>query len=392
MKRICAIAFSHFPEEIRTRRETEALAEAGYHVDLICLRQKGQMKYERLNGITVYRISVKRCREGRLRYIWQYSIFTLLSFVKVTTLYIRRRYSIVHVHNMPDILIFSSLVPRILKAKVILDLHDPMPELYMTKYGLLKKQFMIKFLIFLEKLSCSFAHMVITPNISFARVFVSRSCKKKKMNIIMNTSQESIFFNRFGHSPQNIETNVKTFRLMFHGTIVERHGLSFALHAINAVHTHISNIVFDVYGDGDVVREFLRIRGLLKLDKIVNYHGTVSIEHIADAIQSIDAGLIPNIPGPFTQINLPTRIFEYLSFNKPVVAPRMTGIQDYFDEDSIFYFEPGNIDSLAGTIVDIYTNPIKRQTVIENGRNVYNKYQWKYEKLKLISCFNNLID
>ena len=30
---------------------------------------------------------------------------------------------------MPDFLVFSALIPKLLGAKVVLDLHDPMPEL-----------------------------------------------------------------------------------------------------------------------------------------------------------------------------------------------------------------------------------------------------------------------
>ena len=36
-----------------------------------------------------------------------------------------RRYDLVHVHNMPDILVFAALVPKVFGAKVVLDLHDP---------------------------------------------------------------------------------------------------------------------------------------------------------------------------------------------------------------------------------------------------------------------------
>jgi hypothetical protein len=38
---------------------------------------------------------------------------------------------------MPDVLVFSSLVPKLLGAKVVLDLHDPMPELMEAIFNLL---------------------------------------------------------------------------------------------------------------------------------------------------------------------------------------------------------------------------------------------------------------
>ena len=42
---------------------------------------------------------------------------------------------------MPDMLILSALVPKLLGAKVILDLHDPMPELMQAIFGLQETDF-----------------------------------------------------------------------------------------------------------------------------------------------------------------------------------------------------------------------------------------------------------
>ena len=49
---------------------------------------------------------------------------------------LRHRYDLIYIHNMPDILVFSALVPKAFGAKVILDQHDPMPELMMTIFNL----------------------------------------------------------------------------------------------------------------------------------------------------------------------------------------------------------------------------------------------------------------
>ena len=46
-----------------------------------------------------------------------------------------RDYDIVHVHNIPDFLVFSALVPKLTRARLILDIHDLVPELYAGKFG-----------------------------------------------------------------------------------------------------------------------------------------------------------------------------------------------------------------------------------------------------------------
>ena len=45
-ERVCFIRMNYFPEEAHVRKNAEALTEAGYDVDIICLRQKGEKARE----------------------------------------------------------------------------------------------------------------------------------------------------------------------------------------------------------------------------------------------------------------------------------------------------------------------------------------------------------
>ena len=136
-KRAAVLLFSYFPEDARPSRAAQALAAEGMTVDIICLqRDQTEPRRETLGGINVFRVPLKRCRGSKLRYLAQYSTFILRSFVQLAFRSMSRRYDLVHVHNMPDVLVFAALVPRMLGAKVILDLHDPMPELMQTIFGL----------------------------------------------------------------------------------------------------------------------------------------------------------------------------------------------------------------------------------------------------------------
>src|SRR6185312_5770487 len=97
-----------------------------------------------------------------LSYIGQYSSFLLTSLVYLAFRSLTRRYDFVHVHNMPDVLVFSALVPKILGAKVVLDLHDPMPELMQTIFQLPEDSFSVRVLKRFEKWSIGFADLVLT--------------------------------------------------------------------------------------------------------------------------------------------------------------------------------------------------------------------------------------
>jgi len=171
---------------------------------------------------------------------------------------------------------------------------------------------------------------------------------------------------------------------MYHGVIVERHGLDTALVAIARLRSRIPGLGFEVYGDGEYVGRFLQLRRELRLDDIVVYRGSVPQEDIPAAISRCSVGLIPNNRGPFTEINLPTRIFEYLSMQRPVIAPRTRGILDYFQENEMFYFEPGDPESLCRALLSVYEDPEAARANMERGRAVYLQHTWQGEREKLV--------
>jgi len=388
--KIAMVVFSYYPEDVRVCREAEALANASMSVDVFCLKYNYESKKEVINGVTIHRLPIQRKRTGRLHYLWRYAYFTFLNFIILSIKHLYKHYALIHVHNMPDILVFSSIIPRLFGCKVILDLHDPMPEVYMTKYSINSSHPIIRFLILLEKLSIRFSNLVITPNISFRDLFISRGCPQEKIKTVMNSPDEKIFSNSLSNN--NIKRkNDNEFRIMFHGSIVERHGLDMAARAIKKIHNQIPNVVFHVYGKGEFVESFLKIIKELKLEDTVFYDGYVTHKTIPKKIELIDVGLIPNKRNPFTNINMPTRIFEYLNKGKPVIVPKTKGILDYFNKDSIYYFEPNNEKDLAKVIMDVYFNPRRRREVVKRGVEVYKKHRWELQREYFIGLVAELL-
>ena len=390
MYRIAMVVFSYYPSDVRVRREAETLIEAGMEVDVICLKEKGQKSRENIYGVNIYRIDIQRQRLNKLRYIWEYLYFSTKVFVNLTFLFFHKRYHIIHVHNMPEFLVFCALLPRLAGAKILLDLHDPTPEVYMTKYSIKETHPFIFLLYILERYSIRFSHRIITPNIAFRNLFISRGCPDWKITVVMNSPIERIFHSNTATSRLPIHPNKDSFIVMYHGTIVERHGLTFSLLAFKKIREEIPGLIFKVYGEGDDVEYFLKEVKRLGLEDIVEYHGFVQNEVIAKTIESIDVGIIPNLKSPFTDLNMPVRIFEYLAIGKPVIVPKTKGICDYFDEHSINFFKTGNVSSLVESILKIYREPEKQEEIIQNGVNIYNKYRWDIQRKQFINLVKSL--
>jgi glycosyltransferase involved in cell wall biosynthesis len=382
MIKVAAVLYSYYPQDVRPRRESEALVEAGMKVDMICCKLQSQQTEETVRGVRTFRLPMRKKRAGKLTYIIEYLTFILRSSAKLSKLHLREKYDIIHVHNMPDVLVFAAILPKLMGAKILLDLHDPMPELFMTKYSVPETHPLIRFLAFLEKLSIMFADQVITPNIAFRELFIARGCPENKISIVMNTPVENIF-------SQDEETvrdpkDREKFVIMFHGTIFERHGVDTALEAVANLRKQIPGIEFRVFGDGDYVEEFRELIRSHNIEDVVKYHGPVSWEQISKEIKSIDVGIIPNKKTPFTEVNFPVRIFEYLSLGKAVIAPKTKGVLDYFDDDSIFFFEAGDTSSLCDTILKVYQDKERRSDVIRKGMEIYKKHKWELQRKSFV--------
>ncbi|HXH66587.1 MAG TPA: glycosyltransferase, partial [Candidatus Limnocylindrales bacterium] len=266
-KRVAMVTYSSYPEDERPRRAIDAFRDAGMTIDLICLGQGNSAKRETSDDLHVLRIPMKHRRGGKLTYAFQYGSFIFISSLIFALRAITRRYDLVYVHNMPDILVLSALVPKALGARVILDLHDPMPELMTTIYDLDQDSFSVRFIRAMEKWSIARTNLVITVNLACKRIFAARSCQQEKILVVMNTPDSRIFpFHeaREQHSTQRDRT--KPFVMMYHGTLVERNGLNLAVEALAIAREKMPGTELRVYGPStpflERVMEVVQAKGL----------------------------------------------------------------------------------------------------------------------------------
>lgn len=393
-KRGAVLLFSHYPADPRPRRAAEALAGEGVTIDLICLQEKpGEPKRENVNGVNVLRIPLKRRRRGKISYAWQYSAFIAISFAYLTIRSLLRRYDFVHVHNMPDVLVFSALVPKAFGARVVLDLHDPMPELMEAIFNLPKESTNVRLLKQMEKHSIAFADRVLTVSETFRQLFGERSCAPEKIKVVVNSPDEAIFRFRAPSSPEADGANsARPFVILYHGSLLRRNGLDLAVDALEIARKSVPGARLVVCGTRtpflEEVMKSVQARGL---EKSVDYLGARNLEGIVEAINGCDIGVIPNHRNIFTELNTPTRIFECLALGKPVIAPRARGIQDYFGDEDLVYFNLGSASDLAEKITYAFFHPHEVEQIVKRGQQIYLRHRWSSEKSNLLNAFAELV-
>lgn len=377
-KRHCMVVHAYYPiGEPRVEREALALVAKGFQVDLICLKDQGEPETEQIEGINIYRLPVRRHKgKGIFIQLLEYFSFFFLAFFKLTSLQWKKHYAVVQVHNLPDFLIFCAMIPKIMGARLILDLHDLMPEFYAGRFNQDLNALPIRLLRLQERISCAFADQVITVTSLWRETLIQRGIPAEKIVVVMNVANDRIFQRQMrSNLPSG---NGQPFRLIYHGTLAERYGIDLAIRAVDQLRASIPNIHLTIHGKGEYLETLVQLKDQLDLDPYVVFSTQyMPIADLPKLIGKAHVGLVPYRQDIFTDGILPTKMMEYVAVGIPVVAARTAAISAYFDENMVRYFTPGDVNDLANSILSLYLNQDLIKQLPINADQFSQRYNWK---------------
>ena len=366
MKTICMIVQSLYPQDERVRREAEALERTGVAVDVICLQGGKQEKEEEFGLVHAYRIMREGPKQSLAQYIWLSVRFAVASFRKLQSLAPARDYKLVQVHNMPDFLVFAGLFQKMRGRPLVLDLHDLSVELFGSRWSKRKAGFLIPLVRAVEKISCAFSNRLITASHGFKESLIRRGVRADKITLVLNTADPHIF--KFDES-RSFHRIVRGARLLYHGTVAERFGLTKAIDAVGHLQHLVPGSILNVYGQYSPEYRFTlqkRIRDLGLTDKVF-LNGFKPLEEVHKIICDSDIGVVPYLSDPFMNLALSTKTFEYTATGLPVVASRLRSLTSIFDDHCITFADPASSEDLAQKIAGLCLNPRRRRTQVRHA-------------------------
>ncbi len=388
LKRICIIRQWYCPIDPRVRKEAQTLVGMDYKVDLICLRKSGEKKRESTSGINIYRLPITHRRGSKFRYIVEYSTFFVFSFAMLSLLWFKNRYNVIQVNTMPDLLVFVTILPRLFGARIVLDMHEAMPEVYMDKYGVDRNKPIIRVLEYIEKLAIRYAHCVITVTEQMKQAFVDRGALASKIFVVLNVPHDKIFYPIV--SQGSYKRGHNEFILVSHGTIAKKYGLDTAIRAVAILKEKIPCIQLKIVGEGEYLSELVKLAKNLGIERHVQFTGNIPVEKIPEVIMQADIGLVTVKKGLNWDLTHTNKMYEYLAMGTPIVISRMSAVEAYFNESSLMFFEPENEKDLVTKILYLYRHPEKRRELIRNANRYNEEYNWKKEKQKYCHLVDSL--
>jgi glycosyltransferase involved in cell wall biosynthesis len=387
-KNICIVVQNYYDTDPRVRREAEALLQAGFQVDVLGLMppSRGEKCYQ-MNGVQIYTLHVDKSRGGKISYLLEYLTYFLMAFFWLTKQTFWRRYDIVQVCTLPDFLVFATLIPKLFGTKIVLDMHEVMPEFYISKYQVSESSWMIRALKWQEKASMKFADRIITINEPICQLLVSRGADPEKVTIIMNSSDESLFSGVINNPGQNTDG---IFRMMYHGTVTRIYGLDIAVRALSIAQESIPIAELWIIGEGPEVENLKSLSSQLLLGDKVKFIGSMPQQEIPSWLAQCTLGILPTRKDVFLDLSFSNKLTEYIIMKKPVIVSRLKAIQYYFSDKALAYFDPENENDLARKMIEIYDNISLRERLVEQADKEYLPIRWDVMKQRYINLLSSL--
>lgn len=384
MKNICFIVQEYYPKDPRVKKFVELLLSKNFCVDVISLKSHDLPAKEHSGNLNIYRVGLEKKRAGLKRYLLEYIVFFWAAFIKVTTLYFKRKYKVIHVNTLPDFLVFSAIIPKLFGAKVLLDMHEIAPEFFMVKFNKTRKDFVIKLLIFIEKISLRFADYSLTVTDAIKNIFIKRDIQENKISVIMNVPEKTSLKKR----AFSLKTN---FNLVYHGTLTSLYSLDIAIKAVAEVKNKIPHICLNIFGEGQEEENLRNLVSEMSLTQNVIFHGYLNHQQMMKDLDKMDVGVLPIQRNIFIDLSFSNKLAEYVSLGIPVIITDMPSVKEYFKDSSLFYFD-GSFAKLGEIILEIYNNETILDQKIESAKDDYALINWDIMSERYMKIINRLME
>jgi glycosyltransferase involved in cell wall biosynthesis len=378
------------PFDRRVWQEATTLAAHGYGVSIVCPTGKGcEAEYEEIDGIHIYRYTLRTEGEGALGYLLEYSAALWHSFRLAWRVRKRHGFDVIHACNPPDLLfIVAVFFKRVFGTRFLFDHHDINPELYEAKFG--RRDFFWKLMVWLERRTFAAADVSIATNESYKRIAVERGGMPPERVHVVRSGPK---LDRLRIQPPRPELKKgRRYLVGYVGVMGKQEGIDYLLRAVRHVVHDMGrhDVHFGLVGGGTSLEEMKRLAEELGVAEFVTFTGRVSDEDLLDMLNTSDVCVNPDVVNEMNDKSTMNKIMEYMALAKPIVQFDLTEGR-FSAQDASLYALPNDSDDMGRKIVELLDDPERRRSMGEFGRSrVESALEWQYEAPKLLRAYEEL--
>ena len=357
--------FKELKEKISENDTIEVITTKPNRYDSYKVKING---YEEIyNNIIINRIEIPNHKNGLIGQIKSFKVFYLKT-LKIVSL---KKYDIVYASSSRLFTAYlGAKIAEKKNAKLYLDIRDifreGIVEIFKNK---IIKFFLDIFLRPLEYITFSRADHINLVSKGFASYF--EKYKKCSKSYFTNGIDDVFLEKKERHLTNLIENNPK--KIMYAGNIGEGQGLDLIIpHAALQLSNEYQFIIF---GDGGSKQKLINKIEALNL-KNVFIHDPIDRKTLIEEYENADFLFLHlNKYKAFERV-LPSKIFEYATFNKPIIAGVGGYAASFLKEEmeNVILFVPGDIESLVKQLSSFQYSTMHRSSFLEKfSRKSINK-------------------
>ena len=378
-----------YPRDFRVRREALALRDHGCDVSVVCPREDGQPWRERVDGVAVYRFPWPPGGSGLLGYLLEFGYATLAILGFSLWVWLRRGVDVVHAANPPDTLFIVGAVFKLLGKRFVFDHHDLSPEIYLSRFGHRKQDFLYRTLRFLERCSLKTADVVISTNESYRRRAIAEHRKPHDAVFVVRNGPPL----QFGPTDPPPHLRQRARHLIgYVGTIGPQDGLDCWLRSIHHLAYSLGrqDFISVVIGDGDALPYIRKLASQLKVDQYLHFTGRLSEDEVRSYLSATAVCVQPDPSGPLNDVSTMNKLMEYMALGKPTVAfdlpeTRISG------GDAVSYVPCNDELAFARQVSSLLDDGNLRQRMGEEGqRRFITELAWEHSVPELIRAYGGV--
>jgi glycosyltransferase involved in cell wall biosynthesis len=392
-----------YPQDIRVRKEAEALSQSGIDIRIICRWKKGEVREEIINGVHVVRIGMNYSHSVKGIHDILFSIF-FFDFVFYFGLkkYVKNHnVSLLHVHDLPLVKTAKMILGK--SGKVVLDMHENYPEMleelnYSRKNWYKKWKdrlfFNVKrWKIYEKNIITIPSHIIAVVDEMKEKLIREYHLKPEKISVISNYEKLSFVTES---EKDDFSFDPSIFYLAYVGGISPVRGLETVIDAVDKLKKQGEKIQFLIIGNGNAsyLNELKQRTNLLGLNNEVLFLGYKPFKRINYYIEHVNINIIPHVKNEHTDHTIPHKLFQIMLQKAPILVSSCNPLKRFIESNNAGYvFEAGNVTNLQDVMLNMKSNPSEVKNRIENAYQIAStEYNWEKESEKLVTLVKSFYE
>ena len=354
---------------------------------VIAPRERGEPARGTVGGVAVRRFRLPQAGSGARGIVVEYLVANAQLMTRAVV-ELARGADVVHLHNPPDTLFPVGWLARALGRRVVFDLHDLAPELFIEKFG---DGPVVRVLLTLERLSLRAADRVLTVNQSLKDLAVERGgVAPDRIAVLRNVPPRSAI------APATVPPRQARWRRPSWSSSAAWSPRTASTSCRGCSRCSVSATGcpaarLTVIGDGGRRAAVEAAFAAAGLSDRVTFLGFVAHDRVAALLADADICIEPAARGPLNDRCSMVKVAEYMAAARPVVCFPLPEVRRMAG-DAVLYAESERLDEMAEHVARLARDDELRARLGASGRSRALELTWERSEAALLDAYDRLFD